>query len=80
MEDIPAESDRSSLWLRGLWLFPEFSGFSQDEKVQKLPACLISSEAEHSIKWLLAESLRTGGVIPHSQPSRTHELMDGISL
>ena len=41
-----------------LWPFPEFSGFSRDEKVQKLPAWLISSE-------LSTHQMSPSGVAPH---------------
>ena len=46
------------LWLGGLWPIREFSGFSRDEKVQKIPASLISSE-------LSAHQMALGGVIAH---------------
>ena len=49
---------RFSLWSRRLWPFPEFSRFSRDEKVQKLPAKLISSE-------LGAHQMSPCGVAPH---------------
>ena len=43
---------------RRLWPIPEFSRFSRDEKVQKLPAMLISSE-------LSAHQVSPNGVTPH---------------
>ena len=58
---------------RRFWPIPEFSGFSRDEKVQKLTARLISSE-------LNAHQMSPGGVPPHWRSRPALELMDGISL
>ena len=51
----------------------EFSGFSRDEGVQKLPARLISSE-------LSAHQMSPSGVPPHWRSRRALQLMDGSSL
>ena len=61
------------LWSGRLLPFPEFSGFSWDGKVQKLPAGLISSEVN-------AHQMSPSGVPPHWRSRPALKLVDGISL